>query len=159
MKCLHFVAEYGNATIEILLKLKNNMLSTICMINTLFYPLIFKTDHFKVSKCTTVYYVCGLLQKWYGRKDSFKELGRTTSSIENHISVCTKTFSFILFLTFMTKSKAFFYHSIVKALWWRLPTKLQESLHYSYKFQNIIIGNLLIMLNFMIDINIISKKV
>lgn len=112
------------------------------------------------SKCTTVYYVCGLLQKWYGRKDSFKELGRTTSSIENHISVCTKTFSFILFLPFMTKSKAFFfYYSIVKALWWRLPTKLQESLHYSYKFQNIIIGNLLIMLNFMIDINIISKKV
>lgn len=158
MKCLHFVAEYGNATIEILLKLKNNMLSTICMINTLFYPLIFKTDHFKVSKCTTVYYVCGLLQKWYGRKDSFKELRNNIEHRESYFCVYQNFFFHIISYIY-DQIKSFFYHSIVKALWWRLPTKLQESLHYSYKFQNIIIGNLLIMLNFMIDINIISKKV
>lgn len=61
LKCLYFVVEYGNVIIEIFFKLKNNMFFIICMINILFYFLIFKMDYFKVLKCIIVYYVCGLL--------------------------------------------------------------------------------------------------
>lgn len=66
-------------------------------------------DHFKDQNAQQFIMYVDYYKNDMVERIHFKELGRTTSSIENHISVCTKTFSFILFLPFMTKSKAFFF--------------------------------------------------